>query len=412
MKLLGAAAVLGCLAGGTANTVKEAVRAEMLASSASYSFNHYTKEFGKVYGSAKERAYRKKVFNERRAEIHAHNQKGKSYQKGVNFFTDHTEEEMDAYKGYNTAGGTHVGEAHVSLLQTNGTGHGYGHGHHFDESQLPTDVDWRTQISGWTEDFGQVQNQGSCGSCWAFAATAVFEAHVAKESEGATKLKLAEQELVDCAPNPEECGGTGGCQGATSEIGFQLIKDKGHVLTSDLDYVGKTHQCSLAESGSSYEKAAATMDSFVTLESNDYNALMEAIATKGPVTISVDADTWSSYSSGVFDPELSPGANIKIDHAVSLAGYGEDNGVKYWLVRNSWGPNWGEKGHIRIKRSPSIDGKGPCWTDVKPCDGIACDKKLNKETGKVYSECTTSVEVCGTCGIWYMSSYPVGAKVV
>jgi len=409
MKLLGAAAVLGCLAGGAASTLKKAVRAEMLASSASYSFDHYAKEFGKDYGSAKERTYREKVFNERRAEIHAHNQKGKSYRKGVNFFTDHTEEEMDAYKGYNTAGGTHVGDAHVSLLQTKGTGH--GHGNHFDESQLPEGVDWRTSITGWTSGFGDVQNQGSCGSCWAFAATAVFEAHVAKES--GSQLKLAEQELVDCAPNPEECGGTGGCEGATSEIGFQLIKDKGHVLSEDLDYTAKTDPCTLPESGSSYEKAVATMDSFVTLPSNDYASLLEAIATKGPLTISVDADTWGTYSGGIFDPELPSGAPIKIDHAVSLAGYGVDNGQKYWLVRNSWGPHWGEDGHIRIKRGATDeDGRRPCWSDSKPCDGIACKKKKNPDTGEVHSECEENVEVCGTCGIWYMSSYPVGAKVM
>lgn len=407
MKLLGAGAVaLACISGAAASSVKEAVRAEMLASSSSYTFEHYEKEFGKVYATSAERAYREKVFNERRAEIHAHNKAGKGYRKGVNFFTDHKEEEMYQYKGYSTMGGTHVGEAHVSLLQQDGEGI-----RHFDETQFPEGMDWRKEIKGWTTEFGHVQNQGSCGSCWAFAATAVFEAHVAKET--GKHFKLAEQELVNCAPNPEECGGTGGCKGATSEIGFDLIKNKGHVGKESAEYTATTDECTLAEDGGAYTEAKATMDSFVTLEQNKYAPLLEAIATKGPLTISVDADTWSQYSSGIFDPELPPDANIKIDHAVSLVGYGVDNGVKYWNVRNSWGPNWGENGHIRIKRAATDDsGVPPCWTDVKPCDGIACDKKKNATTGEIYSECKTSVQVCGTCGIWYMSSYPVGAKLV
>jgi cathepsin L len=75
---------------------------------------------------------------------------------------------------------------------------------------------------------------------------------------------------------------------------------------------------------------------------------MNAIANIGPMSVSVDANTFHNYASGVFDgcDQASP----DIDHAVTLVGYGEENGMKYWLVRNSWSPTFGEKGYIKIAR--------------------------------------------------------------
>ena len=75
---------------------------------------------------------------------------------------------------------------------------------------------------------------------------------------------------------------------------------------------------------------------------------MNAVARIGPMDVSVDASTWSAYDSGIFN-----GCNQKnpdSDHAVVLMGYGSENGQGYWLVRNSWSPNWGENGYIRLHR--------------------------------------------------------------
>ena len=122
---------------------------------------------------------------------------------------------------------------------------------------------------------------------------------------------------------------------------------------------------------------------------------MNAIARVGPVVISVDASTWHSYSSGIFN-----GCNqvsSDINHAVTLVGYGEENGQKYWTVRNSWSPSWGEKGYIRLARSDSDDTN--CATDTTPQDGSACAGD------------TAPVTTCGTCGILYDTCYPTGAAL-
>ena len=79
---------------------------------------------------------------------------------------------------------------------------------------------------------------------------------------------------------------------------------------------------------------------------------MNAIATVGPIAISVEAQ-WGGYEEGVFNGCTDD--NTDINHAVVLVGYGEENGQKYWIVRNSWSPSWGEKGYIRLSRSDSDD---------------------------------------------------------
>ena len=123
---------------------------------------------------------------------------------------------------------------------------------------------------------------------------------------------------------------------------------------------------------------------------------MNAVATEGPIAITVDASSWSNYESGVFN-----GCNQthpELDHAVVLVGYGNDiNLGDYWLIRNSWSPTWGEKGYIRLKRHAPVEE--PCGTDIAPADGIAC----KGDTAPEY--------VCGTCGMLYDSSYPVGAAL-
>jgi len=118
---------------------------------------------------------------------------------------------------------------------------------------------------------------------------------------------------------------------------------------------------------------------------------MNAIATVGPIAISVDASSWGAYESGIFD-----GCNLAspdIDHAVVLVGYGEENGSNYWLVRNSWSPAWGERGYIRVARTDAEETK--CGTDTTPQDGIACAGDTAPE------------KVCGTCGVIFDSAYPI-----
>ena len=137
----------------------------------------------------------------------------------------------------------------------------------------------------------------------------------------------------------------------------------------------------------------AEIEGYVQVTPNNYTELMNAVAQVGPISIVLDASTFSTYESGIFDgcdPD-----NIELDHAVQLVGYGEnENGEKYWIVRNSWSPAWGKNGYIHVKRTDNDDN--------------VCDNTMN--AGRCKGD-PFKTEACGTCGIMYSPSYPVGAKL-
>jgi len=257
-------------------------------------------------------------------------------------------------------------------------------------SDLPTSVDWRSKGV-----VTPVKNQGGCGSCWAFASTETIEAYAALSVNPPTQVILSPQQLVSCAPNPQHCGGTGGCEGSIAELAFDYVAKVGGMTTERAyPYTGRDTPCAY---NNKTTPPAVTLTGHVKLPENDYASLMNAIATVGPIAVNVEADTWFSYSRGIFPASGCHLDNTDIDHVVQLVGYGTDAGQDYWIVRNSWGPGWGEAGYIRLERTS--DGK-PCSPDKTPADGTACEPYPSQVT------------VCGTCGVLYDASYPVGVKLV
>jgi len=234
-----------------------------------------------------------------------------------------------------------------------------------------------------------VKDQGDCGSCWTFGTVETIESHWAIATGKLTAL--SEQQVLDCTPNPDQCGGTGGCNGGTGELAMaQIIKTGG--LQSEwtypyISYFGKNDTCQFSSSYSMVRLA-----SYTTLPSNMYAPVLTAIAELGPMIISVEASHWVNYESGVFNGCNQ--TNPDLDHNVQLVGYGTDPIYgDYWLVRNSWSPMFGENGYIRLRRSPSEQTE--CGTDINPSDGDGCKNG------------PPTVTVCGTCGILYDVCYPI-----
>ena len=153
---------------------------------------------------------------------------------------------------------------------------------------------------------------------------------------------------------------------ATAELGFATAAMYG--ITSDAlwKYKGSTGTCTT-------HTPVAGIKGCAKIPENSYNATMRAVATVGPIAISVDAASWFSYSSGVFSG-CGKQSSYDLDHAVQLVGYGVDSATKtpYWLVRNSWGTGWGESGYIRIKRNVDADMTKNCKDDNTPLDGCGC----------------------------------------
>lgn len=376
-------ALVGSVAGFSVTTTPE---------SANYSFATFLSEHKLTYGAENSAEYqqREKLFQAELARVLEHNAKrGQQWSEGLNRFSVMTQQEKKAFFGRNKG-------AHFHNMQENQNNNNNNINNiknlpkDFpleDVSKLPRHVDWRQKgvVSA-------VKDQGHCGSCWAFASTATIESHVAIQS--GLLYDLSVQQMAMCAPNPDHCGGIGGCQGSTAELAFSYVSSsKGLVQEFQYGYEsynGMDYNCSVPIAGS----AVATVNGFTLLPNNNYKATMNAIANIGPLAINVDASTWHAYKGGVFDgcDQASPDVN----HVVVLVGYGEEKGQKYWLVRNSWNAGWGEAGYIRLARFDNDEER--CGQDVTPQDGVACSGQ------------DEPVKVCGTCGSIYDVSYPLNAK--
>ena len=344
-----------------------------LTHSHTYEFEQYIKDFGKVYESEEEYNTRKGIFEENVLIIKEHNTNvGSSYKRGVNHFTDMHMKEFSQLLGfkksdvpttYQISYRDHRASLSAEKLNT----------------ELPKNVNW-TAAGVETP----VKNQGSCGSCWIFSSVETIESVIALD---AGKLPvLSEQIYVSCTPNPDECGGTGGCKGGTNPIVYDYAKENGVYLESTYPYTSGVN----GTDGTCMEqdfKPVGGIKNYVLLPLNEEQALLEATAQQ-PVGISVDASTFKDYSSGVLDFSS---CGSTINHAVVVSGYGtEEDGTEYWWVRNSWGPAWGLNGYIKLARSTK------CALDTNPKDGTACKGDTRVQT------------VCGTCGMLSYSSYPTG----
>jgi cathepsin L len=336
-----------------------------------YTYEDFLQEFGKNYVE-EEQSARKATFLNNLDRIRQHNaDPSKTFYMTVNEFADLTNEEFRSKRMGNIP---ELDESHF-----------VGEYVPSKNEDLPDSVDWRTKEGVMTP----VKDQGGCGSCWAFSTVETLESHLAIATGEAAPI-LSPQQIVSCAPNPNACGGTGGCDGSIQTLGFNYTKTAGITTEANYRYSGTTGTCEQSKI-----KPVATNDGYVKLKVNDYTSLVSAVATKGPIAISLAAGGfgWQLYGGGVLTK-----CDCVQDHAVQLVGYGTDakSGHDYWLVRNSWAAGWGEKGYIRIQRFG--EGKEPTCIDKKPQDGEACKGDTKPRT------------YAGMCGIIGSSSYPTGMK--
>lgn len=195
---------------------------------------------------------------------------------------------------------------------------------------LPSRIDWR-QKNAVTD----VQNQKECGSCWSFAATGTLEGQLARKTGKLTPL--SEQNLIDCSR-----GGNNGCGGGNANRALQWVQDNGIDTDQSYPYENRQANCRFNK-GKSVGKVVGT----VNLPKGDENALINAVAHVGPIAVALDASqkSFKFYKGGVYDDSSCNPNNL--GHAMLVAGYYEDS----YLVKNSWGPQWGESGYIRIARN-------------------------------------------------------------
>lgn len=259
--------------------------------------------YSKTYGLGED-AQRYQVFVENYENILKHNSEDHTYKLGLNQFADLTPAEFK--------------EKHLSSLELtpNTTQNLQG----LEEGELPTaTIDWRAK--GFVTP---VKDQGQCGSCWAFSATAAVESAIAIGGGG--NVSLSNQQLVDCSSSY----GNNGCNGGLMDYAFGYIRNNGIAFEKDYRYRAVQGQCRT-------QGGSVRIRSFTDVAAGNANAVAAALQNR-PVSVAVDASNWQFYKSGVFN-----NCGTNLNHAGLLVGLNN-----YWIFKNSWSTAWGEQGYIRL----------------------------------------------------------------
>ncbi|KAI4296910.1 hypothetical protein L6164_036829 [Bauhinia variegata] len=284
-------------------------------------------KYGRTYADEVEKAKRLKIFKENLLYIENFNNAGnQSYKLGLNKFSDLTNEEfLDFYTGpFKVSGQTNPSKM-ASFQQ-------------LDISDIPDSVDWRDKGA-----VTQIRNQEKCGSCWAFATVAAVEGIY--QIKTGNLIPLSEQQLLDCDTQ------NNGCLGGLMDKGYEyIIQNNGIASRDDYPYLGNsTGNCDSEKAA----KHAAQITDYAVVTGEDQ--LLQAVA-KQPVAARVAVgQAFQMYREGIF----SGPCGSRLNHEVTAVGYGtSEDGTKYWLMKNSWDEDWGEKGYIRMQMN--VDNEGLC----------------------------------------------------
>merc|ERR1712060_52904 len=254
-----------------------------------------------------------------------------------------------------------------------------------------------------------VRDQGACGSCWAEATASVLEGFIQHDSALMSQLSvvskqhgqaaptISSQGIVSCTPNPRHCGGTGGCEGSTAELAFDMIKERGLPLAVTWPYKSMSGAEVPCADSHFINTMKVGIKGYTVLPPNKLDPLKDALVNSGsPIVVSADATNWNFYMSGIYSDTQFGKGDFTVNHAITLMGYKEKDAssVGYWLIKNSWGESFGENGYIRIEMKENEEEH--CGWDEDTHIGLACDGDPDRAW------------VCGTCGILYDSSYPTG----
>ncbi|XP_011646892.2 cathepsin O-like isoform X1 [Pogonomyrmex barbatus] len=207
---------------------------------------------------------------------------------------------------------------------------------------IPSKFDWRDRGV-----VGPVVNQESCGACWAFSTIGVAESMYAIRN--GTLYSFSVQEMIDCMP------GNYGCQGGDicSLLSWLLASKTKIISENDYPLTRRTDLCRLSKitaKTSGIKITDFTCDSFIDAETE-----LLTLLTHGPVAAAVNAISWQNYLGGVIQYHCDGSFN-SLNHAIQIVGYDMRASIPHYIIKNSWGSSFGDKGYIYIAVGKNLCG--------------------------------------------------------
>lgn len=215
-------------------------------------------------------------------------------------------------------------------------------------NKYPKSYDFRVN---WKDCAAPIKNQQKCGSCWAFAGSTSLAMRFCVASKGAINVVLSPQDSISCDD------GNWGCDGGNREYTWDYYKTTGIVSETCFPYSsgkGDVEECvSKCKNGEEWKKYK--VKDYQTIYG--VNDIKNQLLTEGPVHTGFTVfEDFMQYKSGIY--QYTSGKYLG-GHSVVIIGWGIENGIKYWIVQNSWGENWGENGYFRIKMKELSIDKNP-----------------------------------------------------
>jgi cathepsin L len=206
-----------------------------------------------------------------------------------------------------------------------------------------TSLDWKARGK-----VTSIKQQGICGACWAFSSMAALESAYAIKTN--RLQNLSPQWLVDCNTGADpQYGGqkNRACEGGAPQLAYNFLKTNPAVLDSVYPYKGRKGACMRVANTGIVTKGFEQIR-------NDANRIKASLSIS-PLVVLLSSSTkpFRSYNKGIIDGSA---CGSEVDHGVTLVGYGSQGGVPYWVIKNSWGERWGERGYARIRRGRNICG--------------------------------------------------------